>query len=300
VVQIIASETQDRYDAGIATASPEMFKTFWPAVRGSYFFRNRRLFIDFMHVSGGRIYYVTGGSRTSPPFILVGNWRSRADITALWHVKGDGIIKKRLVRVAALKSFEAGGDRFVTKPLGEYEAENYERWGFETLYRIVLLEKQLRRQRASAAVPETYAEIVRYKKRYLKDVLSLDASAFDDFWRLDAHTLEAVATSCYRNAFLVAKRDGEVLGYAVGGANGRFGYLQRLGIHAAHQGEGIGEALTLSIISTLRSMGAVSLMVNTQEDNAAALSLYRKLGFETMPDSRFIMQCTPRGLERSK
>jgi len=300
VVQIIAPETQDRYDAGIATASPEMFKAFWPAVKGSYFFRNRRLFIDFMHLSEGRIYYATGGSRTGPPFILVGNWRSRADITALWHVKGDGIIKKRLVRVATSRSFEAGSDRFVTKPLGEYEAEDYERWGFETLYRIVLLEKQLRRQPAYSAGLEADVEIVRYKKRYLDDVLSLDASAFDDFWRLDAHTMEAVATSCYRNTFLLAKRAGEVLGYAVGGANGRFGYLQRLGIHAGHQGEGVGEALTGRIISTLRSMGAVSLMVNTQEDNVAALSLYRKLGFETMPDPRFIMQCTPRGLERSR
>jgi ribosomal protein S18 acetylase RimI-like enzyme len=298
VVQIIAPETQDCYNAGIVAAGPEMFKTFWPAVKGSYFFRNRRFFLDFMHLSGGRIFYVAGGSRTDPPFILVGNWRGRADITALWHVKGAGTIKKRLVRVAASSSFEAGSDRFVTKPLGEYEAEEYEQWGFEIIYRIVLLEKQLRREPASAGL-EADVEIIRYKKRYLDDVLSLDASAFDDFWRLDAHTLEAVATSCYRNTFLVAQRNGEVLGYAVGGANGRFGYLQRLGIHAGYQGEGIGEALTDRIISTLRSMGAASLMVNTQEDNAAALGLYGKLGFETMPNPRFIMQCTPRGLEQS-
>lgn len=300
MVQIIAPETQDHHDAEIATASPDMFKAFWPAVRGSYFFRSRRLFIDFMHKNEGRIYYVTGGPCTSPPFILVGNWRSRADITALWHVKGDGIIKKRLVRVAVSRSFEAGSDRFVTKPLGEYEAEDYERWGFEVLYRIVLLEKQLRREPASNTGLEAGVEVLRYRKRNLDEVLTLDASAFDDFWRLDAPTLEAVATSCYRNAFLVAKRDGELLGYAVGGANGRFGYLQRLGIHAGHQGEGIGEALTGRIISALRSLGAASLMVNTQEDNVAALSLYRKLGFETMPDPRFIMQCTPAGMELSR
>ncbi|MBN2028320.1 MAG: GNAT family N-acetyltransferase [Actinobacteria bacterium] len=300
MVHIIAPETQGCYGVAIAAAGPEMFKAFWPAVRGNYFFRNRRLFIDFMRQNEGRIYYVSGGSRTGPPFILVGNWRSRTDITALWHIKGDGIIKKRLVRVAAASSFEAGSDRFVTKPLGECEADEYERWGFEVLCRILLLEKRLRRESESSAGLEADVEIVRYRKRYLDDVLSLDASAFDDFWKLDAHTLEAVATSCYRNAFLAAKRDGEVVGYAVGGANGRFGYLQRLGIHAAHQGEGIGEALTRRIISTLQGMGAVSLMVNTQEDNDAALSLYRKMGFETMPDPRFIMQCTPRGLEQSR
>jgi ribosomal protein S18 acetylase RimI-like enzyme len=298
VVQIIAPETQGHHDAGIVEANPDMFKAFWPAVRGSYFFRNRRLYLDFMRSSGGRVFYVAGGSCSNPPFILLGNWRSRADITALWHVRGDGVIKKRLVRVAASSSFAAGSSRLVTKPLGGYETEEYTRWGFETIYRIVLLEKHLRRESDSSGV-EAPIEIMRYRKRYQDEVLKLDATAFDDFWRLDAHTLEAVATSCYHNTFLLAQQDGEVLGYAIGGANGRFGYLQRLGIHAGHHGKGVGEALTRRITSILRNMGAAVLMVNTQEDNEAALGLYRKLGFETMPDGRFIMQHTPENLERT-
>jgi len=299
VVQIIAPDTQHHCETGIIAASPEMFKNFWPDVRGNYFFRSRRLFLDFMRANGGRIFYVAERPRNKPPFILVGNWRSRADITALWHVKGEGAIKKRLVETAASHSFENGSDRFVTKPLGELEAEEYGRQGFITIYRIVLLQKQLLRGSVCDG-SETDVEYMRYKKRYLEDVLRLDATAFDDFWRLDAHTVEAVATSCYRNVFLLARRDGEVLGYAIGGANGRFGYLQRLGVHSGHHGEGIGKALTGKIISNLRGMGAASLLVNTQDDNSAALGLYRKLGFMTMPDMRFIMQCTPQSLERMK
>lgn len=297
MVQIIAPETQRSESPGIVAARPEMFKAFWPDVKGSYFFRNRHLFLDFMHLNGGRIYYIPDGSRSKPLFILVGNWRSRADITALWHVKGEGTLKRRLVTMAASESFDAGSERFVTKPLGGFEAEEFEGWGFEPAYRIVLLERQLRQEPVPGSGEEDL-KIIRYRKRYLDEVLSLDATAFDDFWRLDAHTVEAVATSCYHNTFLLARRGEETLGYAIGGANGRFGYLQRLGVHAGHQGEGIGEALACHMLTTLRSMGAISVMVNTQEDNAAALRLYRKLGFDTMPDLRFIMHCTPRSLER--
>jgi ribosomal protein S18 acetylase RimI-like enzyme len=297
-MEIITSDAENHRHESIAEATPEMFKAFWPEVRGNYFFRSRRLFLDFMRSCGGRIYYLSNGSRPNPPFILVGNWRSRSDITALWHVKGEGTCKKRLVETAASRSFDTGSEVFVTKPLNEYEAESYGSWGFRIAYRIVLLEKQLRRE-PSAADAGNGAEIIRYRKKYLGDILSLDATAFDDFWRLDARTMEAVATTCYRNAFLLAVRGGEVLGYAVGGANGRFGYLQRLGVHAEHQGGGIGEFLSRSLLSTLQVMGARSVMVNTQEENEAALRLYGKLGFEVLSDRRYIMRLTPQAMERA-
>jgi ribosomal protein S18 acetylase RimI-like enzyme len=299
VVEIIAPDAPDHISEAVVEATPEMFKAFWPDVRGSYFFRNRRVFLDFMRTSGGRIYYIGSGQWANPPFILVGNWRSRADITALWHVKGEGVLKRILVEEAVSRSFDAGSEDFVTKPLGEYEAEEYGSWGFRIAYKIVLLEKQLHGEPATADA-ENGLEIIRYRKRYMGDVLSLDATAFDDFWRLDARTMEAVASTCYHNAFLLALRGDEVLGYAVGGANGRFGYLQRLGIRAGHQGGGVGELLSRRLISALQVMGARSVMVNTQEENTAALGLYRKIGFETLTDRRFIMRRTPQDLELAK
>jgi ribosomal-protein-alanine N-acetyltransferase len=296
VIPIVDPESGYCGEPHIVTAQPEMFKHFWPDVKGSYYFRNRRFFLDFMHSSEGRIYYVSNGSFSNPPFILVGNWRGRGDITALWHIKGEGALKKKLVIEAALRKFKEGSERFVTKPLNENEARVFEQLGFTPAYEIILLEKRLRREPAFTAKEEAFS-IVRYKRKYLDDVLSLDATAFDDFWRLDPATMEAVATSCYRNIFLVAKSGEDILGYAMGGANGRLGYLQRLGVHTARQREGVGETLTRSVLEALRGMGATVIMVNTQAENAAALSLYRKLGFQDMPDPRFIMYCTQQSLE---
>jgi ribosomal protein S18 acetylase RimI-like enzyme len=299
VVGIIIPEMQDDHGRDIVAAPPEMFKAFWPDVRGSYFFRSRRLFLDFMRAYGGRIYYPRDGQGSRCPFILVGNWRSRSDITAMWHIKGEGPIKRRLVTAAAARSFEAGSGAFVTKPLADYEAEEYGKWGFAPVYGIVLFEMRLRREPVRAEARDG-VEITRYRKRYLGDVLRLDATAFDDFWQLDARTLEAIATTCYHNSFLLALRRGEVLGYAVGGTNGRFGYLQRLGVASACQGEGLGEALARNMISTLHGMGATSVMVNTQEENATAIGLYLKIGFEILPDRRQIMRCVPRELEPAR
>lgn len=299
MVSIICSETGYGENPEIVAASPDMFKTFWPDVKGSYFFRNRRLYLEFMHTNGGRIYYIPDGSRFNPPFILVGNWRSRADITALWHVKGEGEVKRSLVIAAAWFGFNDKSGKFVTKPLKEREALQFEGWGFEQAYKIVLLEKEQRWEPSSTHTKEG-VDIVRFKKKYLDDVLDLDATAFDDFWRLDAHAMETIATSCYRNTFLLARRDDDILGYVAGGVNGRLGYLQRLGVHGEHQEEGIGEILVRHILRTLQGMGATTIMVNTQDENKAALGLYRKLGFKETQGPRFIMYCTPHSLERNR
>ena len=299
MVAIICSETEYNQSPELVEASPEMFRDFWPDVRGSYFFRNRRLYLDFMRSNGGRIYYIPDGSRLTPPFVLVGNWRSREDITALWYVKGEGGLKRSLVIGAASRTFDAGGERLVTKPLKDREAEQFGGWGFEQAYKIVLLEREQWREMPTASEKEG-VEIVRFKKKYLDAVLHLDATAFDDFWRLDARAITTIATSCFRNAFLVAREGNEILGYIAGGVNGHLGYLQRVGVHEKWQGEGIGEALVSRLLNELHNIGAKIVMVNTQQDNQAALRLYRKMGFAETPEPRFIMHCTPEIMERNR
>ncbi len=282
-----------RHDAaGVEEAPPESFKSFWPEVRRSYFFRSKQHYLNFMRSCGGRIYRLQGNGRSIPPFVLVANWRSRGDITALWYLKGWGEERGVLVREAAERSLREGAALFVTRPIGEGEAEEFTKWGFKHLYRIVLLERRpCPVDRESGRREEM--EIIHYRKRFREEVLELDATAFDAFWRLDARTLDAVASSCSRNLFLLARAQGQLAGYIIGGANGRFGYLQRLGVRDACQGEGIGEALSRRLIDSLTAMGAGVICVNTQEENRAARSLYRKLGFQELPERRLIMGLAP-------
>lgn len=285
-------------DGDVVPASPSVCNTFWPYLKDSYLFRHRRDFQDFMRTHNGRIFFLAQDAASLRPFVLVGNWRSRCDISALWYIRALGTERKRLVLRAAEACLEENAEKFITRPLAEVEAEEFFSWGFQTLVRVIILEKRLRGE--SDPAPEVKGvRLQHFKARDLHDVLRVDASAFDDFWSLDRRTLRAVANSCDRNVFLLARHEEETLGYAMGGVNGRLAYLQRLGVQPSRQGRGVGEMLTSGILREFYDMGADLVSVNTQEDNLPALSLYHKLGFKETGDCRHIMYRERRDRARS-
>lgn len=273
----------------IIRAHPPTFKAFWPEVKGSYFFRHRRIYLDFLRHQGGKIFFLQGTPSQKPSFILMGNWRDREDIVAIWHLEAEGEERESLVLGAAQECFNEGAVKVITKLLNEGESAEFRRWGFDIACRIVLLEKRLYREPPPTPEKEG-VRIVPFRKRALDEVLSVDAAAFDDFWSLDSRTIEAISTSCIHNVFLLACRGEDIIGYAIGGVNGRLGYLQRLGIDLRQQGRGVGQYLASSVLHTLSSLGATTAAVNTQEENRAALQLYLSLGFRETPGPRVIME----------
>ncbi len=272
----------------VYAASPTDFKAFWPEIKSSYAFRNRRDFLAFMRENHGRIYCLYRKEVELPPFVLVGDWRNHSDIRALLQVKAEPWEREALIRGASEACLAEGTRCLITRPLPDREAEEYASWGFRPFCTVVLLEKTLRRE--SFPQEPDGASIGHFRGRDLEEVLETDAAAFEDFWRLDRRTLSRIAESCLRNVFLVAKQGNRICGYVIGGANGRLGYLQRLGVHPRFQGQGLGECLARRLLRALQLMGATLVSVNTQEDNLPALSLYRKLGFRETGEKRFILQ----------
>lgn len=66
-----------------------------------------------------------------------------------------------------------------------------------------------------------------------------------------------------------------LLGYAIARRSHELNDLLRLGVRPSHQGLGLGETLLLAM---LREPG--SMMLTVRKDNARALRLYRKHGFD--------------------
>jgi ribosomal-protein-alanine N-acetyltransferase len=250
-----------------------------------------------MRENHGRIYCLPRRDVPLPPFVLVGDWRSHSDTRALWQVKAEPRDREALIRGASKACLAEGAERLVTRPLSDLEAREYASWGFQPYCRVVLLEKALR---GEPLPRETEGiRISHFRGRDLEEVLKTDAAAFEDFWRLDRQTLVRISGSCLRNVFLVARHGSRIYGYVIGGANGRLGYLQRLGVHPEFQGRGLGESLAGRLLHVLQIMGAALVSVNTQEDNLPALSLYHKLGFRETGEKRFILQLTSRELPGS-
>jgi len=115
-------------------------------------------------------------------------------------------------------------------------------------------------------------------------VLAADAAAFSGPWRLDAAGLREALTATPAVRFRVAVPDGPVVGYAVAGRAGTRGYLQRVAVHPAHAGQGLGHALVLDALWWLRRRGTRRALVNTQEGNDVALHLYEAIGFRPEPE----------------
>lgn len=128
----------------------------------------------------------------------------------------------------------------------------------------------------------------RSRRRDRPVVLEIDQRAFDDFWRLDDPGLDEAQQATPVSRFRVAT-DGRVVGYAVSGRSGPRGYLQRLAVDPAVQHRGFGTALVVDGMRWMHRRGVKSVAVNTQEGNAAALSLYERLGFHQDPNGLAVL-----------
>lgn len=83
--------------------------------------------------------------------------------------------------------------------------------------------------------------------------------------------------------FLVAEADnGEVIGYSLGSMQigASHGWVLSVGVDPSYQGRGIGNVLTVDLLKSFERQGAQEAFLHVSPSNAAAITLYKKLGFE--------------------
>ncbi|MDQ2649858.1 MAG: GNAT family N-acetyltransferase [Actinomycetota bacterium] len=212
-------------------------------------------------------------------------WRGDPHLAYLVARRGRPTEGMLLSCLADLRGRYAG---VLTAALPPEEQGPYLRTGFAVHERLHLLRRPVE---PLPDVGPTAGHLARGRRRDRPKVLAIDAAAFPDFWRLDAVGLEDALAATPSVRFRVATTDGAgPAGYAVTGRAGSRGYLQRLAVHPDQQGQGIGSALVVDGMRWLRRWGAREVLVNTQEDNAGALSLYERLGFEREPDGLAVLR----------
>lgn len=111
----------------------------------------------------------------------------------------------------------------------------------------------------------------------LPAVAKVDLAAFGQFWHNTQIALQSARLQCA--IATVAEDDLGVIGYQLSTKNPLGAHLARLGVKPEAQGRGVGSVLVSYLIQVLGGSRLGRLSVNTQEDNTASLSLYKKLGF---------------------
>lgn len=88
----------------------------------------------------------------------------------------------------------------------------------------------------------------------------------------------------YNSISLIARENGEVAGFIVGvvypDRKAVNGHILTIDVSPRHRRKGIGRMLLQEMESIFAQKGVQSCLLEVREDNAAAISLYRKLGYE--------------------
>jgi ribosomal protein S18 acetylase RimI-like enzyme len=79
--------------------------------------------------------------------------------------------------------------------------------------------------------------------------------------------------------FLVAERDGRLVGTAMGGYEGHRGWINYLAVDPIEQGSGVGRALVERLEQKLEALGCPKVNLQVRRDNTAAVRFYEHLGY---------------------
>ena len=146
--------------------------------------------------------------------------------------------------------------------------------GFENRQWIVMLDWEVQPWMARRA---DGIRIRKMTEADLPEVVAADNAAFDPLWHNSLDTLDlAFGQALFAT---VAENAHGIAGYQLTTGHGQRAHLARLAVRPDMQGRGTGRALLNDLFIRVHQRGIARLSVNTQNDNAGSLSLYKKMGF---------------------
>ena len=101
----------------------------------------------------------------------------------------------------------------------------------------------------------------------------VDRDAFGPLWGNDAASLRDIRRATPHHRARIVRDGRAVIAFAISGAAGDHGYLQRLAVATAHRRAGHARHLVSDALRWMGTAGLTSVLVNTGVDNEAALAL---------------------------
>lgn len=119
--------------------------------------------------------------------------------------------------------------------------------------------------------------MIRRLEASLSDLARIHALCFDQGW--SAGVFADLAVKPHHRIY-VAEEDGAVVSFIVLTVVAGEGEILTLATDPAHQGRGLAGELLTHVVAELRDEGALDMVLEVAVDNAPALALYRRFGFQ--------------------
>ena len=124
-------------------------------------------------------------------------------------------------------------------------------------------------------------ELLDVNIRFLDSLCEIENQCFDQ----EAFTKQQLACLIrdYNTIGLIAVVNGEIAGFAIARVNIRrnvtFGHILTIDVAPAYRRNGIAQKMLQEIETILKERGITECRLEVRENNAAALTLYQKLGY---------------------
>lgn len=80
--------------------------------------------------------------------------------------------------------------------------------------------------------------------------------------------------------FLVAEKDGKIVGSILGTHDGRKGWINRLAVHPDHRRQGIARRLVIEVEKRLDKLGIKIIACFVEDGNKSSLDFFEKIGYK--------------------
>jgi ribosomal-protein-alanine N-acetyltransferase len=121
--------------------------------------------------------------------------------------------------------------------------------------------------------------IEKFEPLNLNEVLEIERRTFEKKEVFPKEYLLELSKK-WPEGFLVAKLDGEILGYIIGEKNMDSGIIISIAVKKDLRGKGIGRKLTEKLLENFKKEGISVVFLHVREENKEAINFYRALGFK--------------------
>jgi len=122
----------------------------------------------------------------------------------------------------------------------------------------------------------------RMREGDLPSVRAIEALSFSNPWSDNTFRGEIQNTSISSPMVVVRRPAEEVVAYIVYWQIRDDVQINNVAVHPDHRGLGLGEAMMRYAIAKVRAAGAGFVTLEVRQSNTAAVTLYKKLGFEIL------------------